>query len=259
VTAAPLAPLSVAGIHSVLIGHRGDRASRDAAGELLRLVPSTVTAAYQNRRFVQSAVQFAVVSAGIRQFIDIGCGLPAPGAVHEMAVSIAPAARVVYVDHDPVVVTRMNDALGGYPAVAAAPGDLRRPVGILGDPVLRGLINLAEPVAVILSAVLQHLADDDDPGGVAATLIRAMAPGSQLILSHACAGHAAAPILDDARRVFEGAAALYVPRDHATVVGFFDGLELIAPGVVSGAVWRPGYVATDPRPATFYAGVGTRR
>jgi hypothetical protein len=258
VTAALAAPPSVAGISSILLGRSGDRPSRDAAGELLRLVPAAVTAAYQNRRFLQSAVQFTLISTGIRQFIDIGCGHSAPGAVHETVLSMAPAARVAYIDHDPLVTTGLNSSLATYPQVAVIHGDLRQPAAILDDPVLRAHIDLTEPVAVILSSVLHHLADGDDPNGAVAILTGAMAPGSQLVLSHAAAGHAAPSALDDARSIFEGAGAPYVPRDHAAVTRFFDGVHLMAPGVISGAVWRPGYRATDPRPATFYAGVGTR-
>ena len=123
-------------------------------------MPSAVTAAYQNRRFLESAVQFMTACAGVRQFIDIGCGLPAPGAVHEVALGIAPGARVACVDRDPAVIAELSASLAGYPTVRAVRGDLRRPGGILSHPALVSFIDTTEPVAVILTAVLHFVADD---------------------------------------------------------------------------------------------------
>jgi hypothetical protein len=249
---------SVAGICNVLTGSRDSSpADRDAAGELLRIVPGAVTTAYQNRRFLESAVQFMAACGGIRQFIDIGCGLP--GVVHETAVRIAPTARVAYVDHDPLVVAQLKSSLGGHPTVLAARGDLRQPSSVLGHPGLLSLIDMTQPVGVILTAVLHFVTDDDDPGGIVATFARAMAPGSQLVLSHAAGDHIVPAAVEDAGGIYQTAAASFVPRGHAEVTGFFDSLELMAPGVVSGATWRPGYLATDPRRTTFYAGLATKR
>jgi hypothetical protein len=251
---------SVAGIHGVLCGSRGrDPADRDAAGELLRADPSAVTAAYQNRRFVESATQFMTACAGIRQFIDIGCGFPGPGAAHEIALRITPDARVAYADNDPSVVAQVNASVAGHPAVLAVQADLRQPNSILGNPAVLSLINLTEPVAIMLTAVLHFLTDDDDPGGIVATLMRAVAPGSLLVLSHAAGEHLAAAAAGNAREVYETAAAPFMPRDFAQVFGFFDGLDLLAPGVVTGAAWRPGYLAGDPRRPTFYAGLARKQ
>jgi hypothetical protein len=146
---------SVAGIHSVLLGGR-DRgpADRDAAGGLLRVLPGAVTAACQNRRFLESAVQFMIAASGIRQFIDVGCGLLAPGSVPETALGITPDARVACVDHDPAVVREMSAALAGSPGAAAIRGDLRQPDRVLSDRALLSLVDLAEPVGVIMTAVL---------------------------------------------------------------------------------------------------------
>lgn len=251
---------SIAGIHDVLNGSRDhDPADRDAAGELLRTDPSAVTAAYQNRRFVESATQFMTACAGIRQFIDIGCGFLAPGAVHEIALGIAPDARVVYADNDPSVAAQVNASIAGHPSVLAVQADLRRPSSILDDPAVSSVIDMAEPVAIMLTAVLHFLTDDDDPGGIVAALMRAVAPGSLLVLSHAAGGYLAAAAVGNAREVYETAAAPFIPRDLVEVLGFFDGLDLLAPGVVSGAAWRPGYLAADPRRPTFYAGLGRKR
>jgi hypothetical protein len=251
---------SVAGIHSVLAGSR-DRgpADRDAAGQVLRAIPGAVMAAYQNRRIVESAVQFLTACAGVRQFIDIGCGLLAPGAVHEVALGIAPAARVVYADYDPAVLAQLDRSLTGHPAVRTVLGDVRRPGSILGHPALMSFIDMAEPVAVIMTAVLHFVADEDDPDGIVGVFMSAMPRGSHLALSHAAGGHAPAAGAEDVRRIFQAAESPFVPRGHEQVTGFFDGLELVAPGVVSGAAWRPGYLAADTRQTTFFAGLGQKR
>jgi hypothetical protein len=255
----PAPPPSVAGIHSTLLGSRGaSPASKEAAGKLLRIAPGAVMAAYQNRRFLQAAVQFAAIGSGIQQFIDIGCGLILPGALHETALSARPDARVVYADNDPSVVASLTEALQGHSSATAIHGDIRRPGSVLAHPALLSLIDMTKPVAVVMSSVLQHVADDDDPAGVVAAFGKAIAPGSQLILSHPALGHPADPAVRDTRRIFEAAAAPFVPRTHAQVLDFFGGLELLPPGVVSGATWRPGYLATDPRTPSFYVGVGSR-
>lgn len=250
---------SVAGICSVLLGGR-DRGAADrvAAGELLRMVPSAVTAAYQNRRFLVSALQFAVACSGIRLFIDVGCGFLAPDAVHETVLGIVPGGRVVYVDHDRAVISQLRTSLAGLPAVTAIHGDLRQPGRILGKPAVLSLFRTAEPVAVIMAAVLQYVTDAEDPGGIVGAFTQAMPPGSQLILSHAAACPPGADAAGDASRILAAAQAPFVPRGHEQVAGLFGGLELVAPGVVSGATWRPGYQAADPRATTFYAGMGQK-
>ena len=222
------------------------------------MAPGAVMAAYQNRRFVQTAVQFITACEGIRQFVDTGCGFIGPGAVHEVALGIAPDARVVYVDRAPSVISQVNAVLAGHPAAVAMPGDLGQPSGILSDPALRSFIDVTRPVAVILAAVLHFLADEDDPHTAVAAFTHAMAPGSQLLISHAAVDRCTAASARSASRVYETAGVPLVPRGHAQIVRFFDGLELMAPGVVSGAAWRPGYAATDPRGVTFYAGLGRK-
>jgi SAM-dependent methyltransferase len=249
----------VARIHNILLGGQGHHpADRDAAGKLLRLAPCAVAAAYQNRQFLERAV-LSVARAGVRQFLDIGCGLLGPGAVHQTAIGVLPNAQVVYVDHDPSVIAQLKATLADDPTVLAIHGDVRRPGNILSHPALLSLIDISEPVAVILAAVLHYVADDDDPGGIVADFKQAVAPGSQLVLSHATGDYADAAVIEGARRIYETAGASFVPRRHADIIGFFDGLELMPPGVVSGAAWRPGYLATDPRRTTFYAGLATKR
>jgi len=166
---------------------------------------------------------------------------------------------MVCVDHDPAVVEEMSAALAGSPAAAAVRCDLRQPDRILSDPALLSLVDMTEPVGVVMTAVLQYVADEDDPGGIVAAFMSAMARGSQLAVSHAAGDHVSAAAAEQARRIFEAAGSPFVPRGHAQVMGFFDGLELIAPGLVSGGTWRPGYQAADPRGITFFAGLGQKK
>jgi len=251
---------SLAGIHDVLLGGRGHHPSDcQAASELLRLFPHAVTGTYQNRRFLESAVQFTLTRTSIRQFIDIGCGFLARGAVHETARQFEPAARIVYVDRDPAVISELTAGLTSHPNIVAVLGDLRRPDDILTNRALLGLVDLDRPVAIILTAVLHYVASEDDPDSIVAALTQVMAPGSQLILSHATSDHVAATVVDEAREILNPARVSFVPRSHAEIVRFFDGLGLVPPGVVNGAAWRPGYQATDPRRPIFYAGIGLKQ
>jgi S-adenosyl methyltransferase len=255
----PIAP-SIAGIYNVLLGGRGRcAADQDAAGALLQIVPGTVTAAYQNRRFLRTAVHHLATHAGIRQFIDIGCGFLMADAVHEVASALEPRTRVAYVDRDPAVVTELSTAFRDVEAVEAMLGDVRRPESILAESGLRSLIDLAEPVAIILSAVLHFVSDDDDPNGIVSAFTDAMAPDSQLVLSHSTGDQLPAAAVADSRRIFETTGTPFVPRSHDRICALFNGLDVTAPGVVDGAAWRPGSVATDPRRTIFYAGLGRKR
>jgi hypothetical protein len=118
---------------------------------------------------------------------------------------------------------------------------------------------MTESVGIFMTAVLEYVADEDDPGGLLGAFTSAMAPGSQLALSHSASDHIGAPTAEHARRIFETAESPFVPRGHAQITGFFDGLELVAPGVVNGATWRPGYQISDPRRTSFFAGLGHKR
>jgi hypothetical protein len=140
--------------------------------------------ARENRAFLQRAVWFLAGEAGIRQFLDIGTGLPTQGNVHEIAQAVAPEARVVYVDNDPVVHAHANALLSGD-NTASLLGDLRDPDEILADPETHRLIDFGQPVGILLVAVLHFIRDEEDPGGILPRLKAAMAPGSYLVLSHA--------------------------------------------------------------------------
>jgi SAM-dependent methyltransferase len=153
----------------------------------VRLVPAIRIQAIENRKFLQLAVRYLTVEAGIDQFLDIGVGLPTQGAVHKVAHEANPKARVVYVDYDPVVVSHASALLARPDSSVAILADLREPAALLEDPVIRNHLDFSRPVAVILVAVL-HFVSDDDPAGIIATIRDALAPGSYLVISHAVRG-----------------------------------------------------------------------
>ena len=219
-----------------------DRISGDA---IVAAFPTVRIAVMENRRFLRRAVTYLAEHAGIRQFLDIGTGIPAAGNVHEVAQGIDPATRVVYVDHDPIVLAHARRLLSATPdggATAYIHADLREPDAILGHPDLRDTLDLSRPVALLLISVVPFLTDADDPYGKVARLTRALAPGSHLAMSHGTtdflSAEAAAEFDALARR--EGARSREAGqmRDKAAIARFFDGLDLVPPGIVALPDWR---------------------
>ena len=250
---------NVARIYDYLLGGKDNfEADRAAAETLMRLIPDGVIACRENRKFMRRAVRY-LAWQGIRQFVDIGTGLPTQGNVHEVALEAAPDARVVYVDYDPVVVTHARALLAkpAAPAVAAISGDLRHPELILHDPELRELISFDQPFAVLATAVLHFISDDEDPYAITRTLTAAMPPGSYLVISHITPDDIAADASRKARAVYAHATAQAHPRTREGITQFFDGLEVAGPGVVSVSAWRPepgGYKGRT----LMYAGVARK-
>lgn len=232
-------------------------ADRRAAEQVLAAVPSAPAMAKANRAFLRRAVRFLADQAGVRQFVDIGTGLPTSPNVHQIAQAVTPNAQVVYVDNDPIVHIHANALLAGE-ATGSILADLRQPDVILDHPTLRQRIDLTQPVALLLVAILHFLRDDEDPAGIVARLRDGLAAGSYLVLSHATADfnpEAAAA----AARAYDQAAAPMVLRSHAQIERLFDGFELVDPGLVQVSRWRP----DDQRAAAkgqvwAYGGVGRR-
>jgi hypothetical protein len=250
---------NVARIYDYLLGGKDNfAADREAATSLIRLIPDALQACRENRQFLQRAVRFLAREAGIRQFIDIGTGLPTQGNVHETAHGIEPHARVVYVDYDPVVVSHAQALLAASQDVAVINRDLRRPEEILEDPVLRAYINLDEPVAVLLVAVLHFLTDDDDPWAIAGRVMAAMPAGSYLVLSHITADDIPDEADRKARDVYQRATAPAVPRSRGAIARFFDGLEILEPGVTDIGAWRTGELPSGGSRTLLYAGMGRK-
>ncbi len=231
--------------------------------------PAVRTAVRENRAFLGRTVRYLAAEAGIRQFLDIGAGLPSAENVHEVAQATAPGARVVYVDNDPAVLAHACTLLATGPGLARAPGlggetayfhgDLRDPEKILASPVVTGTLDLSRPVALILVAVLHFLTDADDPARVVAALLGALAPGSYLVASHVTPEHDPAGV-GGLERTYRQAG---IPAQARTAREFkamaFSGLELTDPGVVLVSQWRP---PATPRPlpaeVNWYGGVGRK-
>ncbi|HEV2258183.1 MAG TPA: SAM-dependent methyltransferase [Streptosporangiaceae bacterium] len=246
-------------IYNYLLGGKDNYAGeRQVARELLTLVPDARAAARANRHFVGRAVRFLAHDAGIAQFIDIGAGLPAPGAVHQIAREQDPLARVAYVDNDPVVVSHARALLCTAPEVCAVEGDLRDPAGIVGHPDLRAVIDLDEPAAIVLGAVLHHVPDGDSPDKLVGMLMAAVAPGSYLVISHATGEDIGAEAAGQVRELYARASAPVVFRSRVEVARFFEGLELVPPGIGSVADWHTGPEPAKSSRTIVVGGVGRK-
>jgi O-methyltransferase involved in polyketide biosynthesis len=228
-------------------------ADRELAEKMLAVHPPSAQMARENRQFLWRAVSY-VANRGIRQFIDVGAGLPTAVNTHDIAQRVAPEARVAYVDNDPVVISHARSLLAKSPGVIAVPGDMRDPGRILTDPGLTALIDLAAPVCVIMSAVL-HFAPADAAREVAATFARAIVPGSYVIIS--CGSGSPS---ESASFTSEYTAARVYIHSVAEIRSFFDGLDLLPPGVVPVRLWTGDTPAPDRkvRTATFLAGVARK-
>ena len=228
-------------------------ADRELAEKMLAVHPVTAQMARENRQFLGRAVSY-VAARGVRQFIDVGAGLPTVLNTHDIARHTEPDARVAYVDNDPIVISHARSLLAKSPGVIAVPGDMRDPGRILADPGLTGLIDLAEPVCVILSGVL-HFADPAAARDIAADFARAVVSGSYLIISVGSGNPSEGENFTSAYT----AARIYIhSRDE--IQGFFGGLGLVPPGVVSVRDWsgdRPA-LNLEPLTATFAAGVARK-
>src|SRR6266498_5782777 len=252
-------------IYDYLLGGKDNYpADRAAAEATLAVGPEGRAIARANRRFLVRAVRF-LAEQGIRQFIDIGTGIPTSPNVHEVAQAVAPGARVVYVDNDPLVLAHARALLRSH-----GPGetrflhaDLRDPEAILGDPDLRALIDFAQPLAVLLVATLHHIPDADDPAGIVTRLLAPAGSGSYLVVSQLASDlkpERAAGVAAAAKR----SGVTLLPRRRDQVLRFFAGLDLVEPGLVQPPLWRPD-PGRDPSEEEenldlvwFYAGVARK-
>jgi hypothetical protein len=215
-----------------------------------------VTPATENRRFLRRAVRY-LLDAGIRQFIDIGCGMPARVNVHDIVHGVDPNAKVVYVDYDPVVVTHYRAEVHALPTATVFQADARQPESILSHPELTSLIDFTEPVGLLLVAILHFVADEYDPKGIVTTLAEKLAPGSHLVLTHMSADGRDPETARKFTAAFENLRDKLVLRPRATIATFFEGFELVEPGMTDGAVWRA--PEDEPPPSGWLAvGVGCK-
>jgi SAM-dependent methyltransferase len=213
-------------------------ADQDAGRAIVAVEPRMRLIAQANRAFLGRAVRFLAAS-GVRQFLDIGSGIPTEANVHEVAQQAAPGARVAYVDVDPVAVAHSRALLAGNPGAGVLEADLREPENILAHETTRQLIDFSQPTGLLLMVVLHFLADDEDPWGLVATLRDALPPGSYLVLGHAT-DEAMPTVAQAAETVYNRAVATSLHlRPRAEILRFFDGFDLVDPGLVYVPLWRP--------------------
>jgi hypothetical protein len=247
-------------IYDFLLGGRDNyEVDRDAARRLIKAAPDVRSTVRSNRVFLRRATRF-VIGQGIRQVIDVGTGIPTPPNVHEIASGIAPGVRVVYVDNDPIVGAHAQARLAGTENTAFGFGDVRKPEEILDSPAVRSLIDLGKPVALFLVAILHFVTDDEDPARIVRTFRDALPVGSYLVLSHGTADFYGD--LTEAVAVYRNATASMNLRTGPEINAYFDGLDLVDPGMVRTLDWRPDNLDTDLgyiRNRGFYAGVALKR
>ncbi|MEV4812890.1 SAM-dependent methyltransferase [Micromonospora avicenniae] len=238
-------------------GSHNFAADRAAAQAMVAAVPEAPLMAQANRAFLRRAVQF-LTEAGVRQFLDIGSGIPTVGNVHEIARRTAPDSRVVYVDVDPVAVAHSREILAGDDRAAVVQEDLRRPEQILAHPDVRGLLDFDEPIAVMVVAVLHFIADDDRPAEILGVLRDALAPGSHLVLSQASDEGRSEEERAEAQKVYRHTDNPLWVRSRPELTTFFEGFTLVEPGVVWVPEWRPESPenAEDAERSVFMGGVG---
>jgi hypothetical protein len=236
---------------------------REVAREVTALVPGITMIMQVNRAFLHRAVRF-LVNEGIHQFLDLGSGIPTLGNVHEVAQKASPDAKVVYVDTDPVAVAHSRHILNGNPNAIVIHEDLRNADAILSNPQVRGLLDFDQPIAVLMIAVLHFIPPENDAEAIVGRFRDAVVPGSFLGLCHGTADHI--PLtekqLDLGLDQMARTTTPVTTRTRAEVEALFDGLELVEPGVVWTAQWRPEHpdeVIEQPERSTAYAGVGRKR
>jgi hypothetical protein len=233
-------------------------ADRIAGDEAIAQLPDMVASVRNTRAFLGRTVRFLAEERGIRQFLDVGTGIPTAANTHEVAQRIAPESRIVYVDNDPMVLaharallTSTADGMCSY-----IDADIREPDKILAA--AAEVIDFARPVAVVLMAVLQFVPDADDPYGLVRRLMAAVPDGSYLVISHPAADIQAAAMAGMATRLNKLMAQQVKPRSKAEMTAFFDGLDLVEPGVARCPEWRPDRPEDAAGKSTMWGGVGEK-
>jgi SAM-dependent methyltransferase len=231
---------NVARIYDYLLGGKDNfAADREAAQHLIAAIPDVAAIARDNRSFLGRVVRYLAGPAGIRQFLDLGSGLPTQANVHELARGVAPGVRVAYVDNDPVVASHGQALLASRDRVAMALADLRDPASVRQHPDVAGLLDWRRPIAVLCTSTLHFVPDGDGPHKIIAEYRDHVAPGSYLVITHGTMEDDPAGERDKAAGVYRQASSQLHVRSPADVRRFFDGFELVEPGLVWITEWRP--------------------
>ncbi|MEU4220019.1 SAM-dependent methyltransferase [Actinoplanes sp. NPDC026623] len=236
-------------------------ADRESGDLLAKAFPTARTAALENRGFLRRTVRF-LAESGIRQFLDIGTGLPVPDNTHEIAQRIAPDSRVLYVDNDPIVMTHSRALTVGTPAgrTGYVEADLRDPASILDHPERHAVVDLNQPVALLLVAVLHFFHDDDQAAAVVRRLLDALPAGSYLVASNLTLDYAPPAQVAKHNELLASGRTDARARTRAEFARFFTGLDLVPPGIAAVSDWRPDRIdRPTPADVAIYGAVGRLR
>jgi hypothetical protein len=231
---------NVARIYDYLLGGKDNfAADRQAARQLIAAIPDAAEIARDNRSFLGRVVRYLATQGGIRQFLDLGSGLPTQANVHELARGVAPEARVVYVDNDPMVASHGRALLASGDQIGIVFGDLRDPASVLNHPAVLDLLDLTRPIGVLCTSTLHFVADEPEPHKIIAEYRDHMTPGSYLAISHGTLEEDAKAEVDKAVDVYRQASSQLHIRRLPEVLRFFDGFDLVEPGLTWITEWRP--------------------
>ncbi|WP_405087998.1 SAM-dependent methyltransferase [Microbispora sp. NBC_01389] len=252
---------SIARVYDFFLGGKDNFAIDRQIGEAtLKIAPDAPSAGRSNRAFLRRVVRHLAAEAGIRQFLDIGSGLPTQGNVHQVAQEAAPDSRVVYVDNDPIVLVHGRALLATNGSTTVIEADIRDPESILNHPAMRDLIDFTQPVALLLFAILHHVNDHEDPHAIAARFREALPSGSYLALSHF---HNPGPSMPEvsaqattAEKLFNENLGTGRWRTRDEILAYFGDMELLEPGVVPLAEWRPDPGEPVDRGITYHTWLG---
>ncbi|MBX6383177.1 MAG: SAM-dependent methyltransferase [Microbispora sp.] len=252
---------SISRVYDFMLGGKDNFAvDREVAQAALKIAPDAPAAARANRAFLRRVVRHLAGEAGVRQFLDIGSGLPTQGNVHEVAQQVAPDARVVYVDNDPIVLVHGRALLARNGSTTVIEADIRTPEAIIDNPAVSALIDFEQPVGLLLFGILHHLNDDEEPEAIAARLRAALPSGSYVALSHF---HNPGPSMPEVSAQATAAEKLFNEhlgtgrwRTRDEIMAYFGDLELLDPGLVPLAEWRPDPDEVVERGITYHTFVG---
>ena len=252
---------SIARVYDFMVGGKDNFAiDRIAAERALAIVPDAPEAGRACRAFLNRVVRYLAAEVGIRQFLDIGSGLPTETNVHQVAHEVDPAARVVYVDNDPMVLVHGRALLADNDSTTVIEADIRAPEAILDHEVVRQYLDFTEPVGLLLLSILHHLHDAEEPGKIAATLRDALPSGSHLAIIHFWDPADEHPDISakvhDAERVFNETLGTGRWRHRAEIEAYFGDFEMVEPGLVPLAEWRPGTEAVAEQKVSYYTMIG---
>jgi len=246
---------NVARIYDYFLGGKDNfAADRAAAAKIAEAAPDVVQRTRENRAFLGRAVRF-LADAGVRQFLDLGTGLPTQDNVHQVAQRLIPHARVAYVDNDPVVLTHARALLATDPRTIVIEADTREPAKILRHLTANEFVDLDQPLAVLMVAILHFLSDVDRPAEIVTTFREHISPGSYVVISHATAGDMSPQNLTQAVQTYATTSTGSItPRSQEQIRSFFEGLELQEPGLVPVAQWRPEGITPAPTSGPSFLG-----